>query len=102
MFHNLRNYDSRFIFRELVKHPEIKDIKVFGQSAEKFIAIATKRFRFIDSYAHMPSSLDVIADNLVKHGKDSFIKLKCAFPQLDKFELLLGKGDFCYEYIDCV
>ena len=96
-----QGYDSKFIFKELVQNPKVKDIKVIAQSSEKIIAIETRRFRFIDSFAHLLSPLDTLADNLKKHGKEHFLELLREFPEDQKHNLLLGKGKFCHEYVTC-
>ena len=57
------------------------------------------RFRFIDTFAHMPSSLEKIADNLKAHGEDNFRELRREYPKTNEFQLLLGKGKFPYEYL---
>lgn len=53
----------------------------------------------MDSYAHVISSLESIADNLKKHGTQHFIELLKEFPDPQKHALLLGKGKFPYEYL---
>lgn len=99
VFHNFKNYDGKFLFKELVTHPALKQVKILGQTIEKFISVECKRFRFLDSYAHVISSLDKIAENLKKHGTEHFIELLREFPNPQKHELLLGKGKFPYEYL---
>lgn len=80
-------------------HNKFTNIRIIGQSIEKFIAIETKHFRFIDSYAHVSSSLEKITNNLKKHGKENFVELRREYNEDSKFELLLGKGKFPYEYL---
>ena len=96
VFHNL-NYDGKFLCKELAKHPKIKNLQILAKSAEK-----TKRFRFIDSFAHIPSSLEKIVSNLIAHGKDNFHALRAEFPDEKHFNLLWGKGKFPYEYLSNV
>ena len=90
----------KFIFKELVKHPSIQDFKIVGTSSEKFLGIETDKFVFVDRYCHLISSLGAIVDNLINHDTKNFVELRKEFPSADEFNLMLGKGSFCYEYLD--
>ena len=63
IFHNLRSYDSHFIFNELDKF-DVK-IKVIPNGLEKYMAFfLNKNLVFIDSMQFMNSSLDKLVKNL--------------------------------------
>ena len=98
--HNSQHYDMKFIFRELVKNKKINNIRIIGKSIESFIAVETQRFKFVDTRCHMLSSLDKLTNNLIQHGEHHFVELRREFPLDSHFNLMLGKGSFCYEYID--
>jgi hypothetical protein len=91
-----------FLVKKLATNPLVGGVKIYARTAEKLIAIDTKHFTFIDSLAHMNASLDTISQNLIKHGKDHFKILRSIFPDDAQFNLMLGKGSFCYEYLDSV
>ena len=92
-------YDCKFIFKELAKDSRIRNISIVGQSSEKFLSVRSKRFVFIDSFLHQSVSLEKLTENLKEHGKEHFHALSAEFPDAEKFELLLGKGSFPYEYV---
>ena len=56
-FHNLRGYDSHIIIEPLARI-NAKGLRVIPKSMENYAAIITNHFKFINSYAHLPSSLD--------------------------------------------
>ena len=69
----------------------------------------TYRLKFIDSYSFMASTLKNLVNNLFEPHKNLSIDiLKQRFPNtyqlcndnIDKFELLLRKSVYPYEYID--
>ena len=88
------------MFKELVKHPLIDNFKIIGTSTEKFIGIETDKFIFVDSYAHLIGPLQKIVDNLMNHDPANFVELRKEFSSPVEFQLMLGKGSFCYEYLD--
>ena len=99
VFHNFKNYDAKFLYPKLFSHPDISGLKLIGQTPEKFITIETKRFQFIDSYSHIMAPLEKIARNLRLRGEENFYHLQSEFPE--NYTLLLGKGSFPYEFLDC-
>ena len=77
MFHNGSIYDYHFIIRELVKEFE-GNFECLGENTEKYITFSvpikkeienkdleiTYKFKFIDSYRFIASSLSKLVDNL--------------------------------------
>jgi len=104
VFHNLTGYDSHFIIRELGK---TSHMHILPQNLEKYICFTQYdgntniRFRFIDSFRFMGSSLETLVSFL---PLDEFKELKRAYRNLsdDHFKLLTRKGVFPYDYIDDV
>ncbi|XP_043280369.1 uncharacterized protein [Venturia canescens] len=104
VFHNLTGYDSHFIIREIATCfpgpvevlPETKERYI---SFTKHVAGSDVKFRFIDSFRFMASSLEKLASDL-----SELRIVRGEFPHLsdEKFELLTRKGVFPYEYADSV
>ena len=101
IFHNLKGYDSHFIINELgelIKKGEEISINVIAQNAEKYMAFYIgKHLSFIDSFAFMSRSLDILAGNL--EDRD-FIYTKDYFTDPVKFNLMKRKGVYPYDYMD--
>ena len=95
IFHNLRSYDSHFIFNELDKF-DVK-IKVIPNGLEKYMAFFfNKNLVFIDSMQFMSSSLD----KLVKNLSDKDFKYLIEEFGFENLELLKQKGVYPYEYMN--
>ena len=58
----------------------------------------TKHIRFIDSFKFMPSPLGKLVDNL---GRNKFHNTS-KYLQGEKLELVLRKGVYPYDYVDCL
>ena len=115
VFHNLSGYDAHFIIKEIATSFEGK-IDVLPINKEKYISFTKHvadtgektesnevrnciRFRFIDSYKFLSSSLEKLASflttNQLKITRSEFSSLSN-----EDFELLTRKGVFPYEYVD--
>ena len=67
------------------------------------MSLSFGNFRFIDSFAFMSSSLDTLSSNLLKDGKHNFKHtLNNSSLTDEQNELLLTKGIYPYEYMNCV
>ena len=103
-FHNFRGYDSHLVVWGLSAHPEL-DIGLIGQGMEKYLTLAWgEHIVFKDSLQFLASSLENLASNLLRSGKERFKHLSRGFlengqphPHLD---LLFRKGIFPYEHLD--
>ena len=100
IIHNLKNYDSHLFIKSLVRVEKPSEINVIASTTEKFTRIDTQKFSFIDSYQHLPDSLDTLVSNLKTHGTNCFKSLTEAFPNRESFNLMLGKGVYPYSYMD--
>ena len=98
VMHNCRGFDSHLIMSGVGKCQ--KDIQVIPNSMEKYISFQVSKLRFLDSYQFMPSSLEILIDNLAQDGLTHFKQLQRAFPNNDIAKLLLRKNVYCYDYID--
>lgn len=113
IFHNLSKYDGHFLIKEVSKGFS-GNVRVLPLTKENYISFSVytenpftrdpkkkyKRviqFRFIDSLRFMSSSLDKLASLL-----STFPEIEKYFPGLsqDKFQLLLRKGIFPYEWLN--
>lgn len=103
VFHNFSGYDSHFMIKDLAK---VSKIRVLPINKEKYISFTTYdysgtniKFRFIDSFRFMASSLNSLVSYLTK-----FPNLKSQFLNIhkDQLELLQRKGVFPYDYIDSI
>ncbi|XP_076301457.1 uncharacterized protein LOC143219338 [Lasioglossum baleicum] len=111
VFHNLSGYDAHFIIKELANTFEGK-IAVLPLTKERYISftkvVANKdekrnyakllKFRFIDSFKFLNSSLDKLSSYL---GKNKLRVVRNQFDHLnvDDFNLLTRKGVFPYDYL---
>ena len=102
LFHNFRVYDSHLIVWGLRSFTGV-DINLIGQEMEKYLTHGwAEHLVFKDSLQFLASSVDTLASNLVRSGKDVFKQLG-AFLKVNgtaqpHFEMVLGKGVFPYEH----
>ena len=88
IFHNLKNYDSKFIIN--AARVEHGPIRVIPTNMEKFLAFSIGRIQFLDSYQFTQQPLEKLAKTL----KDEDYKyLKKEFPVREQFNLLTKKGN---------
>ena len=99
ILHNLRGYDSHLIMQGLGKLKD-KKINCIPNNTEKYISFSIDNLDFIDSLQFMNASLDKLVCNLTKDGSDKFPILKQHIDS-DKIPLLLRKGVYPYDYMDC-
>ena len=76
-------------------------IDIIAQNFEKYMTFSFSVFRFLDSFSFLASSLDTLSSNLLKDGEHNFQHtLKGDYTNKQK-QLILKKGVYPYEYIDC-
>ena len=92
--HNLKGYDLNLFLLDLTKRVEKLDI--IPETLEKFKAVFTDKFIFLDSFAFLSTSLDKLTANMKKSGVEKFRRLKQEFP--DNYQLLSEKGVYFYDY----
>ena len=115
IFHNLEGYDSHLFIKNLGVTEG--NINCIPKNEEKYISFTknilvdtfmdkktgkmknvTKRIRFIDSFKFMSSSLGKLVNNL---DGDKFHNTSKDF-QGEKLNLVLRKGVYPYDYVDCL
>ena len=109
IFHNLRGYDSHFIMQEIgaiVKNHTYKNkkgedtqmnINAIPNNMEKYMAFMLgNHLTFIDSFQFMSSSLEKLVSNLPKE----VLKYTSQRFKGNKFDLMIRKGVYPYDYMD--
>ena len=76
------------------------DIRVIPNTTEKYTAIYTKEFCFIDTAQHLVGSLAELVKDLKDKGTQHFTNLIDEFPDEKIRENLFKKGLYCYDYVD--
>ena len=84
IFHNAKNYDNHFLINEIAKHFKMD---VLSETLEKYKTIKFDKIKIIDSYLHLPKSLEqlVIAQKELSITNQEFehpeiINRKLIFP----------------------
>ena len=103
--HNGSAYDFHFIIKALVKMgTQIKNMYVLPFNMERFRMIKFNSFMFLDSIAFLQAGLSTLADDLRISGHDYPIVRQTDLVLTDgkfdseKFDMILQKGFFCYDY----
>ncbi|XP_051168421.1 uncharacterized protein LOC127286149 [Leptopilina boulardi] len=102
VFHNLSGYDAHFIIRVICLEFSGK-IELLPLNKEKYISFTkyvkeTKiKFRFIDSFKFMASSLEKLASSLSEY---KIVNQVFSNFTSEEIELLTRKGVLPYEYLD--
>lgn len=100
VFHGLRAYDGHLIIKELANFVDKPtEIQVIPHTIEKYTAIYTKKFCFIDSCQHLLGSLGELVKDLKDKGTQHFNNLIQEFPNEEIRKLLFKKGLYCYDYV---
>ena len=86
----------------MTRHFASQDVSVIATNMEKYLAFEIHGLRFLDSLQFLNCSLDVLTKNLAKEGTSKFRHMARLYRDEDKFNLLLRKGVFPYEYMDWV
>ena len=95
VFHNLRGYDSHLLMQAISKVEG--GISCIPNNTEKYISFSLGRLRFIDSTQFLLASLDkMVAANPPK----AFQITAQHEPNRERWELLMRKGVYPYEYMD--
>ena len=82
---------------------KFSNIRIIAQNFEKYMSFTCGNFQFLDSFAFLSSSLDTLASNLLKDGKDNFKHTLSYEPLTEEQQnLVLTKGVYPYEYMDSV
>lgn len=100
IFHNVRNFDTHILCESLGQFKDYR-LNCIAQNLERYVGFSLGNLRFLDSYQFLPYSLQTLAYDLAKDGIDSFRHLTSEFALRDEAELLMRKGIYPYEYMDC-
>ena len=68
------------------------DLQVIPETIEKFKAVMTEKFIFLDSFAFLSTSLEKLVESVKIGGGESFDKLKNEYPS--DYKDLTRKGVF--------
>ncbi|XP_053207020.1 uncharacterized protein LOC128391197 [Panonychus citri] len=96
VFHNLKNFDGHIIIKALSSSMFTNKPQIIAHSTEKFIGFIIDNFKFMDSFAFLPASLDALSANL--STDDKLFYLSQLFT--GDLSLLMKKGCLPYEYLD--
>ena len=122
IFHNWKKYDCKMLMEAFAKEDDVT-LQPIAENSENFKTVSARwpcmvqklnagkvkskkidiKVQFIDSFAHLSTSLEVLVENLKKTGSNQrliFKQLSDQFPDDNQFELLLRKGVFPYEWFD--
>lgn len=114
VFHNLSRYDAHFLMEMLANDDIIPGhLKVIASNSECYISFVKNvddparefktriRFKFIDSFRFMSSSLDYLSSLLPSQEKYILHEEWKDKITQDQVKMLQRKGILCYDYIDC-
>ena len=88
--HNLKGYDLHLLIINLVKATD--DLQVIPETIEKFKAVMTEKFIFLDSFVFLSTFLEKLVESVKTGGGESFDKLKNEYPS--DYKDLTRKGVF--------
>lgn len=102
--HNGSKFDFHFIIKALKDKNNIQNIHVLPYNTENFRTISFNTFMFVDSMSFLQSSLAKLSEDLSKTSHTynilrqlDLVKTNGSFDR-SKFNLILGKSFFPYEY----
>ena len=101
--HNGSKYDFHFIIKAL-NNKKVGKINVVPFNGEHFRCISFRKFKFLDSLAFLQSSLAELSSNLSETDhdypilKDTFLSKTDGVFDQEKFDILLKKSFFPYEF----
>jgi len=102
--HNGSRYDFHFIVKALNGRTDVKNIRVLPYNGENFRTISFNTFTFLDSLSFLQSSLGQLAadlsntDNEYNILKQTYLVKTNGLFDRKKFQMVLGKSYFPYEY----
>lgn len=119
IFHNLSNYDAHFIIKDIASEEIFEgDVSLTPLNTEKYISFTKTvkdsvkkhasqntfrnviRYKFLDSYRFLASSLDLLASYLPSSDKTILYEAEWpGQPTLEDLKLLERKGVMAYDYV---
>jgi len=102
--HNGSRYDFHFIVKSLNGRTDVRNIRVLPYNGENFRTISFNTFTFLDSLSFLQASLSQLADDLSNTDnnyhilKQTYLVKTLNVFDRKKFQMVLGKSYFPYEY----
>ncbi|XP_053214135.1 uncharacterized protein LOC128397434 [Panonychus citri] len=96
VFHNLKNFDAHILMKA-IQDKMYDNIKIIPQNTEKYISFSFDKLKFIDSYAFLSGSLDILSKDLDEAFKNGFL-LQLFKPE--DLNFVSAKAKLPYDYID--
>jgi hypothetical protein len=108
MFHNARGYDSHFLVQALAEmldpasphfNPSLKKLRLdaIAENSQQLKCLTIGEFRILDSFQHLPASLDSQLKNL---AMDDLVALRSLASDPQALDLIRSKLPFPYEWFD--
>ena len=108
MFHNARGYDSHFLVQALAEmldpssvhfHPPMKKLRLdaIAENSQRLKCLTIGEFRILDSFQHLPASLDSQLKNL---SEGDLVSLRDLASDGESLALVRSKLPFPYEWFD--
>jgi hypothetical protein len=102
--HNGSKYDFHFIIKAINDKKGVRNINILPYNGENFRTVSFNSFMFVDSMSFLQNSLAKLSEDLKNTDNEytilrqtNLVKSNDRFNQL-KFEMVLGKSFFPYEY----
>ncbi len=99
--HGGLSYDIKLLLSTFENTKRKHNLRVIAKNKENFHCVYLDSFIFIDSYNFLGASLQTLADSLRSKGENSFTYTRQLARTSNQFNLLMRKGVFCYDYLDC-
>ena len=95
-FHNL-NYDLRQIINAFQSVKGAENITCIASNSENFKCLSLGRFKFVDTFAFLSTSLEKLIKNVPDEKK---VAMRNITTDEEKFAMICKKGEFPYEWFD--
>lgn len=99
--HCSNHYDTKLLLSEFFTSTKKHKVKILAKNKEKFHCMFVDQFVFIDSYSFLQGSLQTLAESLKSKDIACFKHVKQLAKTPHQLKLLLRKGCFSYQYLDC-
>ena len=97
VFHNLRGYDGHLLISGIGRYKS-RRIRCIPNNVERYLSISLGCLRFIDSCQFMAAPLEKLVANL---DDVHFHQMRRNISSATQQQLLLRKGVYPYDYVDC-
>ena len=108
LFHNARGYDSHFLVQALAEmldlssphfHPTMKKLRLdaIAENSQRLKCLTIGEFRILDSFQHLPASLDSQLKNL---PEVDLVSIRDLAHDAQALDLVRSKLPFPYEWFD--